>query len=180
MSEFDPARLVFLDESGITTKMTRTHARALAGERAFGSAPFAWKRVTVLGALGVQGVIAAMTIAAGTTTVVFLAYLRQFLLPALKERQPKAILIMDNLSAHKSDEVRQAIEEAGFTSRFLPRYSPDFSPIEQCWSKMKAILREKEARSVEALDQELPSVLDAIIPENAQAWFNHCGYVTPN
>jgi transposase len=180
MSALDPDRLVFIDEAGITTKMTRSHARALAGERAFGSAPCAWKRVTVLGALGVEGVIAAMTIAAGTTTLVFLAYLRDCLLPALKERKPKAILIMDNLSAHKGDEIHRAIEEAGFTARFLPRYSPDFSPIEPCWSKMKTMLRDKEARSVEALDQEMPGVLDAITPGDAQAWFDHCGYVTPN
>lgn len=180
MNRLDPSRLVFIDESGITTKVTRSHARALAGERAFGSAPFAWKRVTILGALGLEGVVAAMTIAAGTTKAVFLAYLRDVLLPVLKQRKPKAILIMDNLSAHKGDEIRHVIEEAGFTTKFLPRYSPDFSPIEPCWSKMKTILREKEARSVEALDREMPSVLDAITPGDAKAWFDHCGYVTPN
>jgi transposase len=180
MSCLDPSRLVFIDESGITTKMTRTHARALAGERAFGSAPFAWKRVTILGALAMEGVMGAMTIVTGTTVAVFLAYLRDVLLPALHERKPKAILIMDNLSAHKGDEVRLAIEEAGFTRKFLPRYSPDFSPIEPCWSKVKTILREKEARSVEALDQEIPGALDAITPGDAKAWFDYCGYVTPN
>jgi transposase len=113
--------------------------------------------LTILGALGLEGVVAAMTIAAGTTTAVFRAYLRDVLLPVLKQRKPNAILVMDNLSAHKGDEIRQLIEEAGFTAKFLPRYSPDFSPIEPCWSKMKTILREKEARSVEALDREMPS-----------------------
>lgn len=121
-----------------------------------------------------------MTIAAGTTTRVFLADLRDWLLPALTERQPKAHPDPDNLSTDKGDEIRQAIEEAGFTLRFLPRSSPDFSPIEPCWSKMKALLREKEARSIEALNQEMPGVLDEITPRGAQAWVDYCVHVTQN
>jgi transposase len=170
---------VFIDESAVTTKMVRSHARALEGERACGSAPFSWERVTMLGALGLEGMIAIMTVMAGTTIKVFIAFLENVLLPALKSQKPNAILVMDNLSAHRSDKVRKCIESAGFTLKFLPRYSPDFSPIEGCWSKMKTILRGKEARTVDEINRELPIVLEDITAENAKAWFGNSGYTTP-
>lgn len=160
--------------------MCRTHARAFVGERAYASVPFAWERVTILGALALEGMVAVMTVAAATTKAVMLAYLKEVLLPVLIRDKPKAILVMDNLSAHKSDEVRQCIEGAGFTLRFLPRYSPDYSPIEHGWSKVKGILRTKEPRSIDAVNQEIPAALDAISPADAKAWFNNCGYTAPD
>jgi transposase len=160
--------------------MTRTHARAPRGERALGSVPCGgWRRVTLLGALGLDGPVAMMSVEAATSTAVFLAFLDRVLLPELA-RRPGTTVIMDNLAPHKAGVVRERIEGAGLRLRFLPRYSPDLSPIEPCWSKIKALLRAREARSVDALDRELPGVLDAISARDARGWFRHCGYPAPN
>jgi transposase len=176
----DPAGLIFVDESGVTTGTTRTHARAPRGERARGSIPCGgWRRVTLLGALGLDGPVAMMSVEAATSTPVFLALLDQVLLPELA-RRPAATVVMDNLAPHKAEAVRERIEGAGLTLRFLPRYSPDLSPIEPCWSKVKALLRAREARSVEALDRELPTILDAVPARDAHGWFRHCGYPAPD
>jgi transposase len=156
--------------------MARTHARAPRGERARGSIPCGgWRRVTLLGALGLEGVVAMMSVEAATSTPVFLAFLDQVLLPEMA-RRPGATVVMDNLAPHKAQAVRERIEGAGLKLRLLPRYSPDFSPIEPCWSKIKTLLRAREARSVEALDRELPAVLDAISAQDAHGWFRSCGY----
>ena len=179
-AEADPADLIFVDESGVTTRMARTHARAPRGERARGSIPCGgWRRVTLLGALGLEGVVAMMSVEAATSTPVFLAFLDQVLLPEMA-RRPGATVVMDNLAPHKAEAVRERIEGAGLKLRFLPRYSPDLSPIEPCWSKIKALLRAGEDRSVEALDQELPGILSAVSAQDARSWFRHCGYATPN
>ena len=112
MARLDPRRLIFIDESGIDTRMTRSHARAAPGERAVGQVPGGhWERLTVIGAIGLEGVVASMSIAAATTTAVFLAFVEQVLLPALRGR-PDAVVVMDNLGAHKSDRVRHAFEAA--------------------------------------------------------------------
>lgn len=120
-----------------------------------------------------------MSVEAATSTPVFLAFLDHVLLPELA-RRPGATVVMDNLAPHKAEAVRERIEGAGLKLRFLPRYSPDFSPIEPCWSKIKTLLRAKEARSVEALDGELPAVLSAISARDARGWFRCCGYRAPN
>jgi transposase len=181
VAKVEPADLIFVDESGITTKMTRTHARAPRGERARGPIPCGgWRRVTLLGALGLDGPVAMMSIEAATSTPVFLAFLDQVLLPELARRPGGATVVMDNLAPHKAEAVRERIEGAGLKLRFLPRYSPDLSPIEPCWSKVKTLLRAREARSVEALDRELPAVLDAISAQDARGWFRHCGYPAPH
>ena len=176
----DPAGLIFVDESGVTTRMTRTHARAPRGERARGAVPGGgWRRVTLLGALGLGGVVAIMSVEAATSTPVFLAFLDHVLLPELA-RRPGATVVMDNLAPHKAEAVRERIEGAGLKLRFLPRYSPDLSPIEPCWSKVKTLLRAREARSVEALDRELPGILGAVSARDARGWFRHCGYQAPD
>ena len=181
VAEAEPADLLFVDESGIATRMTRTHARAPRGGRARGPIPCGgWRRVTLLGALGLDGPVAMMSIEAATSTPVFLAFLDQVLLPELARRPGGATVVMDNLAPHKAGAVRERIEGAGLKLRFLPRYSPDLSPIEPCWSKSKTLLRAREARSVEALDRELPAVLDAISAQDARGWFRHCGYPAPH
>jgi hypothetical protein len=164
MAAVDPNRLVFLDESGILTNMTRRHARVPVGERAWGAAPVHWKRLTVLGALGLEGVVAMTTVTTGTTIPVFLDVLQTTVLPVLREHKPDAILVMDNLSAHKNQAVKDAIAAAaGLGLRYLPRYSPDFSPIEPCWSKIKTALRAAAAD---------------VTADDAAGWFGHCGYTT--
>jgi transposase len=176
----EPADLISVDESGVTTGMTRTHARAPRGERARGSVPCGgWRRVTLLGASALDGPVAMMSVEAATSTPVLLAFLDHVLLPELA-RRPGATVVMDNLAPHKAEAVRERIEGAGLKLRFLPRYSPDFSPIEPCWSKIKTLLRAKKGRSVEALDGELPAILSAISARDARGWFRCCGYRAPN
>ena len=178
--QLKPTELVFLDETGITTAMTRRYARAARGERAHGSAPGGWRRLTVLGALSGEGMVAAMSIEAATTTRVFLAFLESVLIPELRRRHPKATVLMDNLSAHKPKAVETALTKAGFTLLYLPRYSPDLSPIEPGWSKLKNALRIAEARTRDALETALLPALDSITPADARGWFNHCGYAFLN
>jgi transposase len=154
MSDIPAERLVFLDESGVTTRMARTHARAPRGQRAYGSIPLgSWQRLTMLGALACEGLVATMSIEASTT--VLLAYLEQVLVPKLRQVKPDAILVMDNLRPHHATQVRDLLAQAGIGLLYLPRYSPEFNPIEQAWAKMKERLKAKAARTLEALEAEL-------------------------
>ena len=129
----------------------------------------------MIGALTLDGVVASMSIAAATTSSVFLAFVEQALIPALRHR-PDAIVVMDNLPAHKAEPVRNALEAAKITYRYLPSYSPDFNPIEPCWSKLKGGLRAKALRTLEALEAELGPALATITAQDAQGWFRLCGY----
>jgi len=176
----DPAGLIFVDESGIDTRMTRRFARARRGERARGAVPFGCRRrLTLIGALGLGGLVAAMSIAAPTDTAIFHAFVERVLAPALRDR-PGALVVMDNLGPHKAAVVHEALRAAGLGSRLLPRYSPDLNPIEPCWSKIKTLLRAREARSLDDLDRELPTVLAAVTPGDARGWFRLCGYPAPD
>jgi transposase len=141
--------------------------------------PGHWRRLTVIGALGLGGMAASMSIAAATNTAVFLAFIEQVLIPALQGR-PDAIVVMDNLPAHKAERVRAALEAAGIAHRYLPASSPDLNPIEPCWSKLKQCLRAKAVRSLEALATELGPALATITTQDAHGWFRLCGYTTPN
>ena len=164
----DPGRLIFVDETGIDTRMARAHAP--------GKVPWGrWERLTVIGALTQEGVAASMSVAAATGTAVFLAFAEQALIPALRGR-PDALVVRDNLAAHKAAAVRGALDRAGPGYRYLPPYSPDLNPIEPAWAKLKARLRAAGARSREALGQALGPALAAITPQDAQGWFRHCGY----
>ena len=176
----DPAGLISVDESGADTRMTRRFARAPRGRRARGAVPRGrWRRLTLIGALGLGGLAAAMTVAAPTTTGVFLAFVEQVLAPAPRDR-PGALVVMDNLAPHRAAAVHEAIRAGGLAPRLLPRYSPDLSPIEPCWSKINTLLRARQARSLDDLDRELPAVLAAVTPEDARGWFRLCGYPAPN
>ena len=135
MAGLDPQQLVFIDESGINTKRTRLYGPR--NHRAFGSVPFGhYERLTVLGALARDGLGVVMTLAAAPTKAIFLAFLRQVRIPVLRQSKPGATVLMDNLSAHKSDEVATVLQDAGFNLVYLPRYSPDLSPLDPCWSKV--------------------------------------------
>ena len=151
----DPARLVFVDATGIDTRMTRAFARAARGRRAVGRVPWGRReRLTVIGALAPDGVVASRGVAAATGTAVFLAFAEAILIPALRGR-PDALVVMDNLAAHEGAAVRGALDRAGLARRYLPSYSPDTNPIEPAWSKLKTRLRAVGARSKEALEQAL-------------------------
>ena len=175
----DPRRLVFVDESGIDTRMTRSRARAPRGRRAVGKVPHGrWERLTAIGALALDGVVAAMSIAAATSTAVFLAFAEQVLVPALRNR-PDAVVVMDDLAAHKAEAVRGALDRAGLGHRHLPPYSPDLNPIEPAWSKLKTGLRARGARSRAALEQALGPALATITARDASGWFRLAGYTVP-
>jgi transposase len=176
-----PERLVFLDECGVLTNMARLFGRSPRGTRAVGTVPLGhWKRLTVLGALGIGGMLATMGIEAATSGAVFLAYLEQVLLPELRRTKPDAVLVLDNLRAHKTAAVRALLDSSGFPYRYLPAYSPDLSPIEPAWAKLKAELRRVAARTTEALHQALGPALDTITAQDAAGFFRHAGYGRPN
>lgn len=157
--------------------MARRYGRSPRGQRARASIPFGrWKRLSVLGAIGMDGFMAAMSIEAATDSAIFAGYLEQVLLPQLHQRKPDAVLVMDNLRAHKTRDVQTVLERSGFAYRYLPAYSPDLNPIEPGWSKVKSDLRRVAARTVEALEQALGPALDRITAQDAAGFFRHCGY----
>jgi transposase len=174
MDALDPARLVFVDECGTHTSMTRRKARAVRGERAPGAVPRNRGAVTTLIA-GVSraGMSPAMTVEGGTDTAVFATYLEHFLLPALT---PGQVVVVDNVGAHQPDRIRALVEAAGCELVFLPAYSPDLSPMEEAFSKLKARIRAAAARTRAALDAAIAAALEAVTPADAAGWFTHAGY----
>jgi transposase len=176
LAGIDPARLVSIDETGIDTRMTRAYARAAKGRRATGKVPWGrWERLTVIGALALDGLVASRGVAAATGTAVFLAFTEEVLVPALRDR-PDALVVMDNLAAHKAEKVRAALDRAGLAHRYLPSYSPDMNPIEPAWSELKTRLRTVGARSKEALEQALGPALATITAQDARGRFRLAGY----
>ncbi len=165
-----------MDECGTHVSMTRRYARAPKGERAYGSVPRnRGKNTTLLATMTLEGGMGeAMTVEGSTTAKVFEAYVEEFLAPNLKEGQ---VVILDNLTAHKSEKVRELIDVRGCELIFLPAYSPDFNPIEEAFSKIKAHLKKAAARTREVLLEAIGRALDAITVSDALGWFAHCGYV---
>ena len=162
-------QLVYLDESGVSTQMTRPYARCQGGQRIRDSVPGGhWKMLTILGALDHTGMLAAMTVDAPTDGDVFLAFLDQVLCPRLR---PGQVVVMDNLSSHKVDGVRERIEARGARVLYLPPYSPDLNPIEKAWAKLKQLIRSAKARLIDALHQAVADYLPAIQSHHAKAWF---------
>jgi len=169
-----PGRLVFVDETGCNTAMARTHGRAAPGARVPGAVPYGhWHTTTVIGAVRLGGVAAAITTTGGTTGDVFKAFLEFALVPALK---PGDVVAMDNLSAHHVAGVRERIEAAGAALLHLPPYSPDLNPIEKMWSKVKQSLRNAAARTKEALEEAIAQALAAVTEADCIGWFRSCGY----
>ena len=161
--------MIFLDESGVSTQMTRRYARAPRGVRVHETTPEgSWKILTILGAMSLRGMIATMTIEAATDAEIFLAYLDHVLCPALR---PGDVVVMDNLSSHKVTGVRERIAAAGAELLSLPPYSPDLNPVEKAWAKLKQLLRTAKARTADALQQAIAELLPQIRPQDAQAWF---------
>jgi len=154
--------------------MTREYARAPRGERARGAVPRnAGTVTTMIGALDLWGVRAMMTIEGATDAEAFETFVERLLAPKL---HPGDIVVLDNVGAHRTERVRELIRAAGATVLYLPPYSPDLNPIELCWSKLKALLREFGARTRDALDDAIRRAMDLIDRHDASAWFAHCGY----
>ena len=133
----------------------------------------------MLGALGAEGVVGAMGVEAATGAAVFHAYLDEVLLPELRRSRPDAVLVMDNLPAHKAPKVRALLDASGFGYRYLPAYSPDLNPIEPGWAKLKAELRRVAARTADALHRALGPALDSVTARDASGFFRHAGYGRP-
>ena len=176
LDQVDVRNLVFIDEAGVHLGMVPLFGRAFRGERAIDSVPRnRGTNISLIGALSLDGLIASMSLSGSVDTAVFLSYVNQVLAPQL---WVGAIVVMDNLKVHHAYSVRCAIEAVGARVVFLPPYSPDLSPIELCWSKLKQFLRFKSARTHDALDQAMTEVVDAITEDDVIGWFNHCGLFT--
>ena len=173
-AEIDPDRLVFLDESGAKTNLTRLYGRALGGERVVDAAPQGhWCTTTMLSSIRLDGSTAALVIEGPTDAEVFGAYIEQVLVPSLRAGD---IVVMDNLAPHKMPVVAQRIRAAGADVWFLPPYSPDLNPIEKMWSKVRQFLRSTKARTWDALWKAIAAALRAVIQSDAVNWFKACGY----
>jgi transposase len=174
--EFHPVirRLKFLDECGANLGMPRRYGRAQPGVRVSEATPgFSGNHYTVVALMGWQGTAAPLIFEGAMSTLIFEAYTEQMLVPTLRRGD---IVLLDNLSAHKSEKVRDLIEKRGARLVFLPPYSPDLNPIEKCWSKIKTALRTAKARTFEALVKALAKALETVSLTDIQAWFAHCGY----
>ena len=174
--QLDPHRLVFIDETWAKTNMTRSHGRCPRGQRLAATRPYGhWQTLTFVAALRRDRLTAPCVFEGPINGPRFLAYVEQCLLPTLTAGD---IVILDNLSSHKSAAVRTAIERAGATLRFLPPYSPDLNPIEQVCAKLKASLRHAAERTVEATWQRVGTLLDRFGPEECRHYFTHAGYAS--
>lgn len=170
----DIDRLVFLDETGAKTNMTRRYGRAMGGERARDKAPVGhWSTTTLVSAVGTRGPLAPLLLEGAMTADIFTAWVEQFLVRELREGD---IVVMDNLSSHKAQQVRLLIEKAGAKLLYLPPYSPDLNPIEKMWSKIKALLRGAKARTQEALEKAVAQALSAVTTEDIIGWLKASGY----
>lgn len=174
----DPKRLVFVDESSTNIAFTPRYGRAPKGERAYGKAPRNWgKNVTLISSITLEGMGPSLSIEGSSDTESFGLYMRNVLAPQLESGQ---IVLMDNLSVHKSKWVRELIEERGCELWLLPSYSPDLNPIEQeGFSKVKNLLRKAKARTLEALFEVTGWTLRAVSKEDARGFFEYCGYKAP-
>jgi transposase len=176
-AQLDPEQLVFVDESGTNISLTRLYGWAPHDQRATGSVPRNHgKNTTLVAALAPDGLHEPWLIEGAMDTESFAWYIREQLAPTLR---PGQVVVLDNLSVHKAERIRQAIEARHCMLLFLPPYSPDFTPIEQAFSKLKAILRGLGARTKEALQEAVRLAIEATTRHDAAAWFAHAGYALP-
>ena len=172
--DLDPCKLIFIDETGASTKMARLRGRAKRGHRCRAAIPHGhWKTTTFTAGLSLNGMVAPMVLDGPMNGEAFLAYIRQVLVPVLRKGD---IVIMDNLPAHKVTGVRQAIEAAGARLLYLPPYSPDFNPIEMAFAKLKAALRKAAARTIPELWDSIAEAIEQFRPQECVNHFAAAGY----
>ena len=164
-----------MDESGFHTSMTRLRARAPKGKRAYGKVPRnRGKNTTLIAAITLQGAMGeSMSVEGATDALAFEAYVEHFLAPSLCEGQ---VVVLDGLGAHRTEKVRELVQARGADLVFVPSYSPELNPIEEAFSKIKALVRKEGARVREALVEAIGRALAAVTPEDAAGWFAHAGY----
>jgi transposase len=174
-SRFDARRLVFVDESGFNTSMTRLRARAPRGKRAYGKVPRnRGKNTTLIAAITLEGAMgASMSVEGATDALAFETYVEHFLAPSVGEGQ---VLVLDRLGAHRTQKVEELVQARGVHLVFLPSYSPDLNPIEEAFSKIKHLVRKEGARLSEALVEAIARALAAVTPEDTAGRFAHAGY----
>lgn len=174
--EIPAEKLIFMDESGANLSLIRQSARSQKGKRANGSRPQKRsKNVSIIGAISLRGVMSQSSILGATDGLTFAAYISRKLVPQLRKGD---YVIMDNCSIHKGREIEEIIEAAGAKLIYLPPYSPDFSPIENCWSKVKNILRSLGARSYPDLAQAIETAFKQVSLNDIYNWYTHCCYCT--
>lgn len=173
VAALDPQRLVFVDETGTNTTMTRTYGRAPQGERVVGTVPGQWTTVTLISALRLSGVMAPLAFEGATDTPAFQTYVEQVLAP---QPRPGDVVIWDNLKPHRNAQVKQAIARVGAALVPLPPYSSDLTPIEELWSKVKTFLRSAAARTTEVLYEAMGAALRSVHAEDIMGWFRFCGW----
>jgi len=172
----DPARLVFIDETAVSTNLVRLRGRAPRGVRLIGRVPLGtWKTMTFVAALRHNKMVAPMVIEGAMTGEIFLAYVQQFVAPTLHRND---IVAMDNYRAHKVAGIKEAIEKVGATLRYLPKYSPDLNPIELSYSTFKQFLRKVAARTVQGLNRAIRSFVPQLSAQECANYFRHAGYVS--
>ena len=170
----NPEDVVVIDEAGFNVSMARTHGRAPSGERVVADAPVNHgQNITVIGAVTTQSVLGTLMFPGSTDGPAFLAFVQHVLVPKLR---PGQIVIWDNLGAHRMASVKTMVEAAGAIVCQLPPYSPDFSPIEMAWSKIKTLVRSAAARTREALVDAVAAALARVTSSDLAAWFRHCGF----
>ena len=163
-----------MDETAVNTAMTRRYGRAPRGERVHDSAPRNYgAHTSVIGAMGLRGLVATLAVEGAVDTLCFDAYAEQELAPRLR---PGDVVVLDNLTAHRASRIEEVAQKRGAQVLWLAPYSPDFNPIEQCWSKIKTFLRGVKARTAEALDEALARAIGLITKADIRGWFKHCGY----
>ena len=172
----DPARFVFLDETGTATNMARRYGRSPSDRRLVAVVPHGhWRTTTFVAGLRQTGIVAPLVLDGPMTGPAFCAYVEQFLAPALA---PGDVVVLDNLAAHRVEGVRQAIKAAGASILYLPPYSPDLNPIEQLFAKLKALLRKVAARTKDELWSTIGRLLDAMPQRQCANYLSHCGYAS--
>lgn len=173
----DSSSLVFVDEMGTNTSLSPIYGWAKKGQRARCSVPRnRGKNTTLLSSMSLEGMGPSLAVQGATNSQVFETYVERVLAPSLRKGQ---VVVMDNLSAHKPERVRELIEQRGCELEYLPAYSPDFNPIEEAFSKIKNLLRKAEARSREALLEAIGTAISAITAQDVHGFFEHCGYRAP-
>jgi transposase len=171
------SKLIFIDESGINTGMARTYGRAPIGQRVEGAKPRnTGANISLVGALRLSGITAIMMLQGAIDGAAFTPFVEDLLVPTLR---PGDLVLIDNLNIHKGKEVEKAIQATRAELKYLPRYSPDFSPLENCWSKLRELLRGMAARTVETLEESVKNALNQITEKDVRGWFKHCGYCIP-
>jgi transposase len=173
---FDPARLVFLDETATSTNMVRLRGRCPRGQRLIAHVPHGhWKTITFVAGLRRRAVVAPLVLDGPMNATIFVTYLKECLAPKLKRGD---VVIMDNLPVHRVAAVREVIEEAGAKLRYLPKYSPDLNPIEQAFSKLKAHLRKAAERTIPRLSRRIATLVAAFSRQECTNYFRYAGYAS--